>query len=186
VRGPVTIALRSLSGPEGLLRRERARAAIVGVLTIGLALSLALNLPGHLSYDSIMQLWQGRTGIYNTWHPPVMAWLLGVFDRVLPGAALFVVFDSLMLYGAFAALALSKPRPSWWAVALALLWVASPQGLIYPGIVWKDVLFAGAMLCGFAALAWAEIRWAERRARDVLVGAAVLFWSLAATAAARS
>jgi hypothetical protein len=44
------------------------------------------------------------------------------------------------------------------------------------------VLFAGAMLCGFAALAWAEIRWAERRARDVLVGAAVLFWSLAALA----
>jgi hypothetical protein len=174
--------LRSSVGPTGLLRRERAKAAIVGVLTIGLALSLALNLPGHLSYDSIMQLWQGRTGVYNTWHPPVMAWLLGVFDRVVPGAGLFVVFDSLMLYGGFAALALLRPLPSWWALPLALLWIASPQGLIYPAIVWKDVLFAGAMLCGFCTLAWSEARWNDVRSRNLLVGAAVVFWSLAALA----
>jgi len=34
---------------------------------------LAANLPGHLSYDSIERLLQGRIGVYNSRHPPIMA-----------------------------------------------------------------------------------------------------------------
>ncbi|MGZ5987756.1 MAG: hypothetical protein ACXWLZ_01770, partial [Rhizomicrobium sp.] len=55
------------------------------VLIAGFSVTLAVDLPGHLSYDSILQLLQGRTGVYNTWHPPVMAWLLGIADTLVPG-----------------------------------------------------------------------------------------------------
>ena len=48
------------------------------LIVAGFSLALFLNLPGQLSYDSVLQLLEGRTGIYNTWHPPVMAWLLGI------------------------------------------------------------------------------------------------------------
>src|SRR6202000_2161818 len=41
---------------------------------------LALNAPGQLSYDSVTQLADGRTGHYNSWHPPLMAWR--VYDVV--------------------------------------------------------------------------------------------------------
>ena len=38
---------------------------------------LAITAPGYLSYDSVSQLGDARSGFYNSWHPPVMAWLLG-------------------------------------------------------------------------------------------------------------
>ena len=164
------------------VRAAPARALSVLILLAGLGVSLAVNLPGHMSYDSVLQLAQGRAGVYNEWHPPVMAWLLGVFDGVVRGTGLFVVFDSLLLYGSLLALTLLAPRPSWAAPVLALALAASPDWLIYPGIVWKDVLFAGSAVAGFAALAWAEARWADRRARLGLIGVGFLLLSLAVLA----
>jgi hypothetical protein len=158
------------------------RTLSILIILAGLVLSLAFNLPGHMSYDSVLQLAQGRTGVYNEWHPPVMAWLLGVFDGLVRGTGLFVVFNSLLLYGALIALVLLTPRPSWASPVLALALVATPDWLIYPGTVWKDVLFAASALAGFAALAWAEARWAHRRQRLALVAAAFVLLSLATLA----
>ena len=70
-----------------------------GVIFAGFVFSLAANLPGHMSFDSIIQLLEGRTGAYAGWHPPVTSWLLGVTDAILPGTALFVVLDTLLIYG---------------------------------------------------------------------------------------
>jgi hypothetical protein len=156
------------------------RALSVLAVLAGLALSLAVNLPGHMSYDSVLQLAQGRSGVYNEWHPPVMAWLLGLGDRLVRGTGLFVVFDSLLLYGALLALALLSPRPSWAAPALALAFSLTPDWLIYPGTVWKDVLFAACALAGFAALAWAEACWPDWRRRLALIVLAFALLALAA------
>ena len=170
------------------IRRRQARRplpaglAIGAALIIGFLVCLGLNLPGHLSYDSVMQLWQGRTGLYNSWHPPVMAWMLGLADSLIQGASLFVVFDAALLYGGFLIVLGLHRRPAWAGLAVALVWMLSAQGLIYPAIVWKDVLFAGATTAGFAALAQAEARWADRRARLAWLGAAVLLLALAALA----
>lgn len=114
---------------------------------------LALNAPGQLSYDSVTQLADGRTGHYNTWHPPLMAWLLGVFDSLVPGTFLFLLFQSLLLLGGLLALLALKPR-GWLSAGLALLIVLTPQWLLYQGDIWKDMLFADAAIAGFAALAW--------------------------------
>jgi hypothetical protein len=121
------------------------------LLLAGFAAMLALNLPGQLSYDSVAQLFDGRFGTYNSWHPPVMAWLLGLFDSVVPGTGLFVVFEAAMLALAFA---LSLQRSAGWAtVPVALAIVLTPQFLLYQGTVWKDVLFADALVLSFALLA---------------------------------
>lgn len=121
------------------------------LLAAGFAVLLALNLPGQLSYDSVSQLFDGRFGSYNSWHPPVMAWLLGLFDSIVPGSGLFVAFQTAMLA---LTLALSLRRnANWGAVAVALLITLTPQFLLYQGTVWKDVLFADAMVLAFAFLA---------------------------------
>ena len=121
------------------------------LLAAGFAAMLALNLPGQLSYDSVSQLFDGRFGTYNSWHPPVMAWLLGLFDAVIPGAGLFVIFEAAMLALTFA---LSLRRSAGWsAVPVALAIVLTPQFLLYQGTVWKDVLFADALVLSFALLA---------------------------------
>jgi hypothetical protein len=157
-----------------------ARLAALAAIALGAVVSLAMNLPGHMSYDSVLQLAQGRTGVYNFWHPPIMAWLLGLFDRLVRGTALFVVFDTLLLYGALAALVLLPPRTSWLAAPPLLVWAAIPDGLIYPGIVWKDVLFAAAAAAGFCGIALAARAWPRRRLRFGLIAASFLLLALAA------
>ena len=145
------------------------------------AATLAVNWPGHLSYDSILQLQQGRSGLYNNWHPPVMAWLLGLGDALVPGAGLFVALDCVLAFGALAALvALNPARTTWLATAVALATVLSPQLLLYQGLVWKDILFADAAIAGFASLGWAAARWEVLRFRIALLGASTLLLVLAA------
>ncbi len=152
------------------------------IMLAGAAASLAMNLPGHLSYDSILQLAQGRDGLYNTWHPPVMAWLLGVTDRIARGTVLFVVLDTGLIFGAVLALILLGRRVSWFSTPLAALLTASPLMLLYPGIVWKDVLFAGCAVAGFTCQAYAARLWPRRTQRILLLATSVLLLTLAALA----
>ncbi|HEY0647253.1 hypothetical protein [Phenylobacterium sp.] len=129
------------------------RAAYWLILAVGLGMMLRLNMPGHLSVDSILALREGRLGIRETWNPAIFGWLLGVTDRIWPGGGLVVVLDGVLLFGAWGALALLRPRASWLAPLVAAGAVALPQVLIYPAIVWKDVLFATTTVAGFVVLA---------------------------------
>src|SRR6185312_4501530 len=126
-------------------RRPRAGAplyAAAGLIGAGFVFSMAASLPGHLSYDSVIQLLEGRTGVYSGWHPPVMSWLLGLSDAVTPGTALFVAANIILLFGSVLSILWLAPRASWAAVAVAALCLLLPQFVLYPGTVWKDVLFA--------------------------------------------
>ena len=130
---------------------KRYGSLVTLILFTGFIAMLALNWPGQMSFDSMMQLAEGRAGFYHSWHPPVMAWLLGIFDSLVTGTGLFILFNGALALFAF--LTFAQPRrASGLTVLLALLVVASPQWLLYQGIVWKDVLFADAALAGFAAM----------------------------------
>jgi hypothetical protein len=138
---------------DGTPHDPRPSRVAAAVLVIGFGVMLALNAPGQLSYDSVTQLADGRSGHYNSWHPPLMAWLLGVFDSLVPGTFLFLLFQGLLLLGALLALLALKPR-GWLSAGVAFLIVLTPQWLLYQGDIWKDMLFADAAIAGFAALAW--------------------------------
>jgi len=144
------------------------------VLAAGLAATLAVNWPGHLEFDSIMQLAEGVTERYSNWHPPVMSWLLGVL-----GAGGFIVLDAATAYGALLALLWRAERPGWLVVVAAAIAVALPQYFLFQAIVWKDVLFADACVMGFACLACAATQ--EER-RMFWLAAATIFVSLAVLA----
>src|SRR5690242_14683917 len=162
---------------------SRAPAVCAGMLIVaGFVFCMAANLPGHLSYDSVMQLLEGRTGVYAGWHPPVMSWLLGLADWLHPGTAVFVFADALVLFGAVLSLIWLLPRVSWLAVPIAALCMISPQFLLYEGIVWKDVLFANAAVAGFIVLAHAAAHWSQRPLRFGLLCVGWLLLILAALA----
>ena len=163
-------------------RRNPSTLLTAAILLAGFGISLAANWPGHLSYDSVMQLWEGRSGLYNNWHPPVMAWLLGNFDLLVPGAALFMVFQAALAFGSFIALTGLFSRPSWVAALVAAVAVSMPQLFLYQGIVWKDVLFADAGLAGFTCLAWAAKLWPHPRLRYGLIAGSAVLLALAALA----
>lgn len=130
-----------------------AGRAVRAVLGIGLLLTLAVNLPGHLSTDSVIQLAEGRVGIQRSFNPPFMSWVLGLFDSILSGTALYLLCSSGLLFGALVLLTRLSPRPYWIAVPVAIGLVLMPQFLVYQGLVWKDVFFANTAIAAFALLA---------------------------------
>jgi 4-amino-4-deoxy-L-arabinose transferase-like glycosyltransferase len=163
---------RTSSVSSGTTQQVSApRLAAAATLLLGCAASLALSWPGQLSWDSVMQLHDGRSGHYNPWHPPVMAWTLGVFDALVPGTGLFVVFDTVLFFASLASLLWIARRPSWPAVAIAAICTALPQVLVFQGIVWKDMLFADASVAGFVCLTHAAAHWREPRRWLLLVAA---------------
>ena len=160
---------------------DAPRFAALVVIAAAWAACLALNWPGHFTWDSVMQLAEGRRGLYSGQHPPVMSWLLGIAESIRHGAAAFVVLQTTLVFGALAAF-VALGRGSWLAVALAAVFAAFPQLILYPAIVWKDVLFAGAACAGFACLAWAGATWDRPAWRWALLGAAAALLALATLA----
>jgi hypothetical protein len=156
-----------------------ARHALRVVLAAGLLLMLGVNLPGHLSYDSVAQLYEGHFHIRETWGPAIYAWVLGVFDAIIPGTALYVVASGLLFFASLAGLAALRSRVTWLGVAFAALMALTPQVLIYQGIVWKDIAFANTAIAATACLAWAFARWEARLSRWLWLSAALLLMAVA-------
>lgn len=154
----------------------------IALILAGFVFSLAANLPGHLSYDSVVELTEGRLGAYAGWHPPMTSWLLGLLDAILPGTALFVVLNTLMIYGSLYLLLKLVPAPSWAAAVLAALFAFTPQYMNYPGIVWKDILFAAACVMGFVALAMVASDWRQPVRRTAWLLSAFVLLVVAALA----
>ncbi len=156
--------------------------AMIATVLAGFVVCMAANLPGHLSYDSVIQLLEGRAGAYSGWHPPMMSWLLGLADALVPGPALYMAANAAVFFFALLSLVWLRPRISWLAPLVVLFWILSPQILIYQGVVWKDVLFANAGVAGFVALAHAAVQWRKRWLRNGLIGLGLLFLTLASLA----
>jgi hypothetical protein len=152
-----------------------------GLLCLGFGVGLALNWPGQLSYDSVVQLLDGRSGHYDSWHPPVMAWLLGLFDALLPGTGLYLLFTTLLLLGAW--LILLRQRITGWGLAILIpLIFATPQLTLYQNTIWKDVLFANAGIAAFSLLAGLALQWRNLRRRQLLLVMTAMALALAGLA----
>jgi 4-amino-4-deoxy-L-arabinose transferase-like glycosyltransferase len=149
------------------------------ILIFWLLFMLGANLPGHLSYDSLAQLSEGRSGVRETWGPATYAWILGVFDEIVPGTGLYVAASAAVLFFSLSTLRRLRPMVSWWAAPVTLLIVLTPQFLIYQAIVWKDVLFANLAVAGFVCLARAHISWAKPGPRILALAGAVVCLAVA-------
>jgi len=139
-----------------------ARNAYRIVILGGLILMLAANLPGHLSFDSVIALAEGRSGVRQTWAPAIVSWLLGRFDDVLDGTGLYVTASAALIFITLASLPALRGRVTWLAPLVALAAIATPQLMVHQGIVWRDVLFANLVVTGFALLAQIAQRWEGR------------------------
>ena len=156
-----------------------ARSTLRAVLAAGMLVMLGANLPGHLSYDSVAQLYEGHFHIRETWGPPLYAWILGVFDGIIPGTALYVTASAVLFYGSLASLSDLRPATHWLAVAVAAPIMLIPQVLIYQAIVWKDVAFANTAVGGLVCVAHAAKAWPNARRRWLFLAAAVALLAIA-------
>src|SRR5262249_13915818 len=93
------------------------------ILAIGWVGLLLYGSPGHMSYDSVGQLLEARSGVFSDGHPPAMAALWRAVDSVIAGPLGMLLIQSLaFLAGAYL---LFKRRMSPRAAAITaslLLW----------------------------------------------------------------
>jgi hypothetical protein len=112
----------------------------------GLALTLLLFWPGYMSWDSAYQWWQSRHDQFDSVHPPLMAMIWQLTDRVVEGPGGMLALQATLLWSALAVFASALPlRPRWRVVIVLLLGLWPPLfGLL--AHIWKDLW----TLAGFA------------------------------------
>ena len=135
------------------VRRSAPQLFLYAAIVLQAIAGLALGLPGHLSSDSVVQLYEARTLQFISFNPPMMSLLLRFLEVWMPGTALFVVVDQALLTASFALLLAERKSELRWPIAsAAALVVLNPLFVVYTGIVWKDVLMSHVAAFGYVCL----------------------------------
>jgi hypothetical protein len=148
---------------------------VAGATLLLLAGALALFWPGVVMYDSVQQFDQALSGDLADWHPPVMAWLWGVLNRLVHGGAAPMLVLQMGLYWlGFGLVATALARTGKRHAADAILLIAIfPLFLGWQGVVLKDTQLLGATLAAAGMAAWWRLR-SQRVPVWALLGVAAL------------
>jgi hypothetical protein len=139
----------------------------------GFAATILAYYPGIFTYDTLDQFRQAQTGAFNDWHPPVMAALWYVLDKIMPGPALLFFFHAGLFWIGLTAFSLgAATRNKWIGAGLPLIGFA-PFVFNFVGVLWKDVALMGAWTFAIGIVHW-------RRANGGKLGSG---WAIAAWAA---
>ena len=147
---------------------------VIPILLVQAGVALWLGLPGQLSTDSIIQLYEGRSGETISFNPPLMSIFLGALDRLGDAPVGFVLISQALLTWCTWLVLVSSGKQPGWRYAFAAVFVLNPVVLAYVGIVWKDVLFAHLNILLFLLLdRWRSsgrgIRWRQTALLIVLL-----------------
>jgi hypothetical protein len=110
---------------------------------------LVINLPGHLTHDSLTQIAEGRSGYVQSWNPIFSSWVFGTIAEWTGGIETIVAVSASILAASLYLMLAGAQTPGLWPLAPVALILFTPILLVHPGIVWKDVWFAHTALLGF-------------------------------------
>ena len=117
--------------------------------------ALAIWWPGVAAYDSVEQYKQVLSGVYDDWHPPVMARLWAALHPLGAGAAPMFVLQIALYWLGLGLLAAALARSDKARAALAVLAIgAFPVFAGWQAIVLKDTQMLGALLAAVGLIAW--------------------------------
>ena len=129
------------------LRRSLPAALLAAVW----GLFVAYSWPGFMTWDSVNQLLQARSGNYGNWHPPIMARLWSMLDAIVAGPALMLILQTALFMVGLHGVIRRYAAPPRAAVITAIVFLFPP--VFAPlSAIWKDSLMAGLLLC--AAAGW--------------------------------
>ena len=129
----------------------RARIPSLAILAAGWVVIVLYAYPGVLTMDSFDQLKEGRAWFFTDSHPPVMAALWGIVDRVIPGAlGMLLIQVTTLLAGLYLLLqhAMSSRAAAITTCVIALF----PPVLAPMAVIWKDSQMAGLLVLGVALI----------------------------------
>lgn len=116
-----------------------------------MAANLAVAWPGTLTPDSRNQLGQALAGVFNDWHPPLMAEIWALIGGTLP--AMLALQIGMHWLGIWAlAETLRRDRAGKWAFAMLGVGL-TPIAIKYTGVIQKDTLLASFFIAAFGMAA---------------------------------
>ncbi|HYH84438.1 MAG TPA: hypothetical protein VEX60_03085, partial [Pyrinomonadaceae bacterium] len=143
------------------------------VCLAGFLLCVIAFYPGYMSPDSIYQLAEGRAWSFTDWHPPLMAAVWGVVDRVVPGPFGMLLLQNAAFWGALAVFWRMTYRRSVW-LGLCLVGLGFlPSVLALLSTIWKDVGLGVSLLLA-SALLYTSLRTNRRGA--LLISIPLIFY----------
>lgn len=134
---------------------------MIAIILAGMAVALAV--PGQVSMDSSVQLFEASLGQSVSWNPSFMSALLAWLGGSDIATSYFCLLNAVALYGSMALASfyslsgrgtVPESKVETWRVLLCSCLMLNPVIFIYAGIIWKDVLFA-SLICGAGTTALA-------------------------------
>src|SRR4030095_1243160 len=122
---------------------------------LGILITLVAYYPGIMSFDAGVHLEQARSGLYTDNHPPIMAGLWSLLDKLIPGSGGVFLFHILLFWtglGLFTSLHLSNR----WLAALIILFLGFFPSVLGPlPTISKDISLGASLVsvCALLALA---------------------------------
>ncbi|WP_404713949.1 hypothetical protein [Sphingomonas sp. MMS24-J13] len=121
--------------------------------------------PGLMTWDAINQYGQATEGVFDDWHPPIMAWIWRQFIAIKPGPASMYLLQLGLYWLGYALIVAGAVRRGWNKAAIVTVAVAlMPFPLALMGSVLKDCLMQGALLTATGLFIWSgpERGWGVR------------------------
>jgi hypothetical protein len=117
------------------------------ILATGWLVGLVYAYPGLVTMDSMDQLSEGRAGFYTDGHPPAMAAMWGLIDRLIAGPfPILLIQTAAFVVGLY--LVLKRALSPWRAAIATILLYLFPPILAPMAVIWKDCIMAGFFLLG--------------------------------------
>lgn len=121
---------------------------ILAVAWVGLML---YAYPGYLSYDSVVQLIQARSGVLGDAHPPLMSALWSVTDSIIAGPLpMLVIQVTCFLAGVYLVLKRTMSPRAAALCAMLILWFPPIAAVL--AVIWKDSQMVAFLVLGAALL----------------------------------
>jgi hypothetical protein len=144
---------------------------VLGGLAIGVVVLFVYSWPGFLSPDSLQQYQEAYLHEYGDWHPPGMAALWSIVDRVIRGSeGMLILQSATFVTGAF--LILRRVMSARTAALVTSLILVFPPVLTTMACIWKDSQMAGFLLLGIGLLVSGK-RW------QLVAGAVLMIFATA-------
>ncbi|HEY9176249.1 MAG TPA: hypothetical protein VIN07_01100 [Flavipsychrobacter sp.] len=117
----------------------------------GFLLNYLTYFPGFMSPDSFDQFGQALRGEYDDWHPPVMAYVWRLMNKIEEGPELMLAMQLALLWLSCYLFCISI-RSSVWRVVVFLAFYSAPFIHNFAGWIIKDMIMAFSWLLAIAIL----------------------------------
>ena len=116
--------------------RSSALSPLLVACRLGICITLLLYSPGYMSRDSLDQLKQARSGVLRDNHPPVVAVIWSILDRISSGLFGMLLLQTILHWSGLAVFFACVDGRTWGATVCLLVLGFFPPIFAFDGTIW--------------------------------------------------